>query len=191
MWSRSYCQLLTRWKRPNVLQVFKVLCPKPWSTEEFVRNCKLFIFNVSTDTCSSIVESLAWIIFPEICSDKSWKLTEIFYFYQINTGIKIFNNKNWRTGTCHIFMKNKKMIMPTYFIIMILLRTDSLTMACVIWAKLNEPEHDKNQQNEPCAGPAKTRVSDQSGHPPSLTRVFACCSSSQEPNASSCGQQRL
>ena len=38
------------------------------------------------------MESLARIIFPEICSDKSWKLTEIFYFYQIDTGIKIFNN---------------------------------------------------------------------------------------------------
>ena len=34
------------------------------------------------------------MIFPEICSDKSWKLTEIFYFYQIDTGIKLFNNKN-------------------------------------------------------------------------------------------------
>ena len=72
--------------------VFKVLCPKPWSTEEFVRKCKLFVFNISTD--NSIVESLAWIIFPEICSDKSWKLTEICYFYQIETGIKIFKNKN-------------------------------------------------------------------------------------------------
>ena len=72
--------------------IFRVLCPKPWSTEEFVRKCKLFVFNISTD--NSIVESLAWIVFPEICLDKSWKLTEIFYFYQIDMGIKIFNNKN-------------------------------------------------------------------------------------------------
>ena len=57
-----------------------------------MRKCKLFVFNVSTD--NSIVKSLAGIIFPEICSDKSWKLTEIFHFYQIKTGIKIFNNKN-------------------------------------------------------------------------------------------------
>ena len=72
--------------------VFKVLCPKPWSTEAFVRKCKLFIFNISTD--NSIVESLAWIIFPEICWDKSWEITEVFHIYQIDTGIKIFNNKN-------------------------------------------------------------------------------------------------
>ena len=55
-------------------------------------NANWSFFNVSTD--NSIVESLAWIIFPEICSDKSWKLTEIFYFYQIDTRIKVFNNKN-------------------------------------------------------------------------------------------------
>ena len=30
---------------------------------------------------------------PEICSDKSSKLTEIFHFYKIDTGKKIFNNK--------------------------------------------------------------------------------------------------
>ena len=40
------------------------------------------------------MESLAWIIFPEICLDKSWKLIEIFFFYQIDTRIKKFNNKN-------------------------------------------------------------------------------------------------
>ena len=67
---------------------FKVLCLNPWSTKEFVRKCKLFFFNVSTD--NSIVESLAWISFHKICSDKSWKLTEIFLY----TGIKILNNKN-------------------------------------------------------------------------------------------------
>ena len=52
----------------------------------------MFVFNISTDNL--IVESLASIIFPEILSDKSWKLNEIFYFYQIDTGLKIYNNKN-------------------------------------------------------------------------------------------------
>ena len=33
-------------------------------------------FYVSKD--NSMVESLAWIIFPEIFSDKSWKLAETF-----------------------------------------------------------------------------------------------------------------
>ena len=64
---------------------------KPVIYWRIVRKCKLFVFNVSTN--NSVVESLAWIIFPEICSDKSWKLTEIFYFHQIDTGIKIFDNK--------------------------------------------------------------------------------------------------
>ena len=31
---------------------------------------------------------------PEISTNKSWKLTKIFYLNQIDTGIKIFNNKN-------------------------------------------------------------------------------------------------
>ena len=91
-------------------RIFKILCPKPWSTEEFVRKCKLFVFNISTD--NSIEESLAWIIFPEICLDKCWKLTEIFYFYQIDTGIKIFNNKNCKVTfgfeyICFVFSFNR------------------------------------------------------------------------------------
>ena len=46
------------------------------------------------------------IIFPEICSDKSWMLTEIFYFYQIQTGIKIFNNKNCKVTFVFVYIRN-------------------------------------------------------------------------------------
>ena len=45
-------------------------------------------------------------IFPEICSDKAWKLTEIFYFYQIQTGIKIFNNKNCKVTFVFVYIRN-------------------------------------------------------------------------------------
>ena len=54
--------------------------------------------------------------------------------------------------------------------------------------KVNEPQQDKT--NKTTCAPSED--SDQSGHPPSLIRVFAVCSmSSQGPIVSSCGQRRL
>ena len=81
----------------------KFCVKSPGLLKNLLENEKLLVFNVSTDT--SIVEPLASIMFPEICSDKSWKLTEIFYFYQINTGTKIFNNKNYKVTFGFEYMK--------------------------------------------------------------------------------------
>ena len=41
-----------------------------------------------------MVESLARIIFPEVCSDKYLKLIEMFRFYQIDKIIKISRMKS-------------------------------------------------------------------------------------------------
>ena len=54
------------------------------------KNAIVFVLNVSTD--NSIVESLAWIFFSELCLDKSWKLIEIYFFIE-SIRIEIFNNK--------------------------------------------------------------------------------------------------
>ena len=70
-------------------------------------NSIFFFFFLNESTENLIVESLAWIIFPEFCLDKSWKLTDIFHLYQIETGTEIFNNKNCKVtfGFEYIFYK--------------------------------------------------------------------------------------
>ena len=84
------------------------------------------------------MESLAWIIFPEICLDKFWKLTEIFYFYQIDTGITIFNNKN-----CKVTFGFEYINYVSYLALQEFFKYD--------------PRHDKT--NKMSVRPAKTQIS--------------------------------
>ena len=91
---RSKVAILPRWKKTKCFAGDFI--DNQWSlkfcvqTPGLLKNCngKMQIVRFNLSTINSKEKSLAWIIFPEICSDKSWKLTEIFYFYQIDTGIK-------------------------------------------------------------------------------------------------------
>ena len=70
---------------------FQDLCSKPGSTNFFFRKCEIVVFNESTD--NSIMESLLWMIFYELCWNKSWKTNTIYYLNQIIPEMEIFRDK--------------------------------------------------------------------------------------------------
>ena len=86
-----------------------------------------FGFNESTD--NSVVESLAWIIFHELCLGNSWKPIEVFYFNQIKAGIEIFDNKNCQVIFGFEYLIKQKVL------------TDAGNRTRAAWVRTRNPNH--------------------------------------------------